>query len=123
MDLFCSAGDLFSRLWSQKAYIRTIGSRFLLKEPFRIGLDYCEAHAAHKLEEDDESKDGMPIQMVVEPGIFAFGNEQGESYEVYKVWGKAVVWLSSGGDESKAPYHRTVSGGLASHGEEPDELA
>lgn len=98
-------------------------SGFLLKEPFHIGSDECEAHAAHKLEEDDKSKDGMLIQMVVEPAILAYGNEQGESYEVSKVWGKAVVWLSSGGDSSEALYHTTVSGGTTNCEEEPDELA
>lgn len=123
VDLFCSADDFFSKLWSQKVYIKTLDARVLLKEPFSIDSDDCEAHAAHKLEEDDKSKDGMLIQMVVEPGILAYGNEQGESYEVSKVWSKAVVWLSSGGSSSKAPYHTTTSGGVASFGLEPDELA
>lgn len=100
MDLFCLAGEFFSRLWSQKVYISTPGSSTLLKKPFDIGMEYCEPHAAHKLEENDNSKDGMPIQMIVEPGIFAYGNQQDESYDVAKVWGKAVVWLSSGGDGS-----------------------
>ena len=109
VNLFYSTGDFFSRLWSQKVYIRALDSRYLLGESFHIGLNDCEAHATHKLEENDNSKDGLPIQMVVEPGILAYGNEQGESYDVFKVWGKAVVWLSSGGG--------------ASHGLEPDELA
>ena len=85
-------------------------------------MDDCEPHAAHKLEENDNSKDGMPIQMVVEPGILAYGNEQGESYEVSKVWGKAVVWLSSSGNGSKAPCHTSVLG-AAQHGPQPAGLA
>lgn len=110
VDLFCSAGDLFSRLWSQKVYIGTLDSPVLLRKPFDIGQDYYEAHATHKLEVSDKSKDGMPIQIVVEPGILAYGNELGESYEEFKMWGKAVVWLSSGGDGSKAPRHPNLSG-------------
>lgn len=122
VDLFCWANDFFSRLWSQKVYIKALDGKTLLKEPFSIDLDECEAHAAHKLEEDDDSKNELPIQMVVEPGILAYGNELGESYEVFKVWGKAVVWLSSGGNGSKVPLHTTVSGGPANHGLDTDEL-
>ena len=96
LELFRSIGELTSKLWSQKVVISVVGSKDLLKTPFENGNKVLDAHAIHRLEEGDKRMDGMPIQVVVEPAILAFGNERGESYEEYKVWGKAVVWMSSG---------------------------
>ena len=94
-DIFRSTGDLISSLWSQKVYIDVVGLDKLLKERFQIDSNLFEAHPVHKLEEGDTGKDGMPIQMVVEPAIIAWGNEKGECYDHSKVWAKAVVWMSS----------------------------
>ena len=96
-EIFRECGDLFSALWAQKVEIGSFGGRELLKKPFEVYSREIEAHASHKLEEGDRELDGKPIQLVVEPAIVAWGNEYGEGYDQYKVWTKAVVWVSSPG--------------------------
>ena len=90
-NIFRSIGELTSRLWAQKVYISILGLKDLSQTPFTVKSNVFEAHATHKLEEDDTSLDGSPIERVVEPAIVAWENERGESYDVYKVWAKAVV--------------------------------
>ena len=99
LDIFCPTGEYFSRLWAQKAYIDVLDLTDLKKIPYQNDSDLLEAHAVHNLENGDERMDGMPVQMVVEPAIIAWGNEQGENYDARKIWAKAVVWMSSGGPE------------------------
>jgi hypothetical protein len=94
-DIFWESGDLFSALWAQKVEIGSFGRGQLLQKPFDVHSREVEAHASHKLEEGDRELNGKPIQLVVEPAIVAWGNEFGEGYDKYKVWAKAVVWLSS----------------------------
>lgn len=107
-EVFSSTGHFFSKLWAQKNNIRTMGLRELAKEGFDSRHESYEAHAAHRLDEGDQTMDGMPIQMVVEPAIIADGNERGEAYGSLKVWAKAVVWISSGG--RSGPVSGPVSG-------------
>lgn len=95
LEIFRSTGELFSRLWSQRTYICVLGSGHFSNVPFEAGSDVMEAHATHKLETGDTSMDGQRIQMAVEPAVIAWGNERGESYNVSKVWAKAVVSVSS----------------------------
>ena len=96
LEIFERTGELFSKLWSQKTCIGIFTLQDLLKCPFKIASEVLEAHAAHKVEAGDKSMDGKPVQMVVEPAIVAWGNERGESYNAYKIWARAVVWMSSG---------------------------
>jgi hypothetical protein len=96
-DIFQESGSLFSGLWSQKVEIDTLGLADLRKTPFQAGHFLLGAHATHKLEEGETSMDGMHVQMVVQPAIIARGDERSEGYDSFKVWAKAVVWLSSGG--------------------------
>lgn len=97
LQIFRDAGDLFSALWAQKVEIGTLGGKELLKTPFDVQSRKVEAHASHMLEEGDKDLDGKPIQLVVEPAIVAWGNEYGEGYNQYKIWTKAVVWMSTPG--------------------------
>lgn len=94
LEIFRSTGELFSRLWSQRAYICVVGLEEFSNHPFELESGVLEAHAMHKLERGDTSMDGRQIQVVVEPAIFAWGNERGESYDAYKVWATAVVCMS-----------------------------
>ena len=100
LNVFRSIGELTSRLWTQKVYVSTLGLNDLSKGPFHVDSTLVEAHKSHKLEEKDSSLDGVPIEMVVEPAIVAWGNERGESYDTYKVWAKAVVWMPSASPEN-----------------------
>lgn len=89
-----SAGELSSSLWKQKVYIEPRSTSYR-GMPFRASSKEMTAHPAQRLEEDDNRMDGCPIQMVVQPAIFAFGNEEGKHYHLSKVWAKAVVWLGN----------------------------
>ena len=100
LDVFRFTGETIRKLWYQKVYITTLGPEDLLHERYDINNAKMEPHATHRLEAGDTSMDGMPIQLVVEPGIIAWGNERGESYNRGKIWLKAVVWLSSGAHAS-----------------------
>ena len=94
LEIFRSTGEMFSRLWSQKACIEVWDLHTISKYLFKLESDHLEAHATHKLEAGDTSMDGKPIEIVVEPAIIAWGNERGESYNTHKVWAKAVVRMS-----------------------------
>jgi hypothetical protein len=98
LEIFKAAGPVFSSLWSQRECLTAFGREIYLNTAFRIDSSQVEPHALHQLDEDekDTKMDGMPIQLVVEPAIVAWGNERGENYDQFKIWSKAVVWLSSG---------------------------
>ena len=80
---------------------------FYLNDVFRHDSEKCKAHTSHKseLEEEEARLDGLPIQMVVEPAIVAYGNERGESYGHRKVWAKAVVCVSSEDTQKQGSGH------------------
>ena len=99
--IFRAAGQVFSPLWSQRVNMQGLGPKTFLKKPFDIKSDMVEPHASLKLDPEDPkdggtSMDNMPIQLVVEPAIVAWGNDRGEDYGQYKIWSRAVVWVSSG---------------------------
>ena len=98
LETFRATGEVTCKLWTQKVWITTTGRKELLHKRFFTKSTDAEAHAAHasKLDAEGTSFDGMPIQLVVEPGIVAWGNERGNHYDEKKVWLKAVVWISSG---------------------------
>jgi hypothetical protein len=49
-------------------------------------------HRLHHLDDDDEnSLDGNKVLAVIQPVILAYGNEDAENYNKWKVWSKAVV--------------------------------
>lgn len=94
-EIFRECADVFSALWAQKVALSSLDRDKLLKQPFDVHSREFEAHASHKLDEGETELDGKPIQLIVEPAIIAWGNEYGEGYDQYKVWTKAVVWVSS----------------------------
>jgi hypothetical protein len=94
LEIMRTAGQLFISLWKQKVFIAAWGLEKFQKMPFSIASNEMMAHPAMGLEEGDTRMDGWPVQMVVQPAIVAFGNEDGSNYNEYKVWAKALVWLS-----------------------------
>ena len=48
---------------------------------------------ASRLEDDDTALDGVPVLFATSPAVVAFGDAEGNGYESWKVWRKAVVWL------------------------------
>lgn len=94
-EIIRALGELFSSLWKQKANIVCWGLDHFQDVPFIVASDLMTAHPAYRLDEGDSRLDGLPIQMVVQPAILAYGNEEGKNYDHYKVWAKAVVWCGS----------------------------
>lgn len=94
-EIIRALDELFSSLWKQKAYIVCRGLDRFQDEPFMATSDLMTAHPAYRLDEGDRKLDGLPVRMVVQPAILAYGNEEGKNYDHYKVWAKAVVWCGS----------------------------
>jgi hypothetical protein len=92
--LLRDAGELFLGLWTQKVWITTWSVEELKGADFRISSKYMEPHVCHGLLDGDDTRlDGRPVSAVIQPAIFAYGNEHGRNYDQHKVWAKAVVFL------------------------------
>lgn len=91
-EIIRALGELFTSLWKQRAHIVCWGLDHFQNEPFTATSDLMTAHPAYRLDEADSALNGHPVQMVVQPAIVAYGNEEGKHYDHYKVWAKAVVW-------------------------------
>lgn len=88
-SLFRTAGELSTSLWTQRTYLKCLGLSELGN--FNIESPLMVAHRLQKLEDDDHRLDGNMINAVIQPAVVAFGNENGENYDSYKVWAKATV--------------------------------
>ncbi|KAM5451807.1 hypothetical protein MaudCBS49596_003635 [Microsporum audouinii] len=93
-DIFMDAGELSSRLWTQRSYMKSQNLPSLKLEPFKVSSPSMEAHPSQGLDDDEDSKlDGSRVEVVVHPAILAFGNDDCENYHIARVWAKAVVLL------------------------------
>lgn len=90
------ACELSASLWKQKIFMKCWSLEELQNIPFFVASREMKAHHAYGLEDQDTKLDGGQVQMVVQPALLAFGNEEGKNYTEYKVWAKAVVLISKG---------------------------
>jgi hypothetical protein len=90
-DLIRYSSDFSLCLWKQRVALELRGFEYYVKRPFEHNSPIMEAHGSLRL--DDARRDGETVRMVVQPGFFARGNEDGERYDQVKVWAKAVVML------------------------------
>jgi len=92
VEMFEAAGRLALQLWSQKSEIKCeIFAAFT--KPFHQATELVEAHATITPEAEEGNLNGLPIDLVVEPAILAFGNSEGQKYSDYKIWMKATVLI------------------------------
>lgn len=91
--MIMSARALSSNIWKRRAALEIRGLDYYQRQPYRGDSEEMEAHRVHRLEEGGREADGRAVRMVVQPGFFARGDEDGEGYERVKVWGKAMVLL------------------------------
>jgi hypothetical protein len=96
-----------SRLWSQKSEPRMHGYEDYEGLKFEHGNSSMLLHVSQNAadlhqndDEDDEDEednslfDGLQVRILVQPAIFAYGNEYGEGYSSWtRVWSPGVVWL------------------------------
>lgn len=98
------------RLWSQKSKPCIYGIEKFALVPFRhddqmLKLYHSQDPAGvqiHDPDDDDEDEeedneglyDGLPICIVVQPAIVAFGNQSGENYSsMTRIWSQGIVWV------------------------------
>jgi len=93
-DLLRYSSDFSLSLWKQRVALELRGFEYYVNRPFQHNSPIMEAHRSLHLDDDDPSRDGEKVRMVVQPGFFARGNEDGERYDQAKVWAKAVVMIS-----------------------------
>jgi hypothetical protein len=99
-DIFLQALDISARVWKQPIVLKCKQFKDFEDEKFVSDSEIMDAHPLHQLgfsedgEEEDETRlDGHRILMVVSPAILAIGGSDGDDYQNYRVWAKAVVWL------------------------------
>jgi hypothetical protein len=88
-QIYRLAGQLASSLWTRRAFMKPYGLQNLAG--YANDSPVMTAHRLHHLDEDDKSLDGNKALAVIQPVILAHGNEEGENYDKWKVWSKAVV--------------------------------
>ena len=98
------------RLWSQRSLLGVRGLEAFQHLPFAKGHNMMALHQSQKdvhFDDDDSSDeennlelfDGLPIRLVLQPAVLAYGNENGEEYSALpRVWSPAIVWLDGIGE-------------------------
>ena len=91
--MITSAREFSVNIWKRRTALEIRGLDYYQQKPYRGDSEEMEAHRVHRLEEGGTERDGSTVRMVVQPGFFARGDEDGTGFERAKVWGKAVVLL------------------------------
>lgn len=91
-SIYREAGNFSICLWKQKTHMRVDICR-ALQDKFSSCSDSMQPHSSMLLDEDDDSYNGRSPDMIIEPGIFAYGDAQGKNYDMRKYWMKATVLL------------------------------
>lgn len=93
-EIILESLNYYHKLWEQRTVVHFMTTATLGKETFSLDHPFMDAHASHKLEEDDRRLDSRPVRFVTQPAVLAYGNELCTNYDCYKVWAKAVVCVS-----------------------------
>ncbi|KAL2862594.1 uncharacterized protein BJX67DRAFT_295736 [Aspergillus lucknowensis] len=88
-SLYHGAAQLALSLWMQRASMACQDLQGL--SFFTVDSPIMSAHRLHHLDEEDTALDGKKVLLVVQPAIIAYGSENAEHYDRYKVWAPAVV--------------------------------
>lgn len=75
---------------------------------FRLGHPQFNPHRGLKIEDADDEADGddpillsingRPLDLVIEPAVLRYGNQDGKCYDKFKVLHKGTVWVVSDGN-------------------------
>jgi hypothetical protein len=111
VEVIQASGEVSILLWAQKAQTKWIKSDTGGKFIFDNASQSVKAHSCMYLENGDRGYDGRRIQLVIEPAIYAFGNEYGKNYDQGKLRLPAIVWLSKEDPEQPTPSLGTATEG------------
>ena len=97
------AMQLSARLWSQRSRVGCLDLQTFRDATFCASGNYLEAHQSQERDIDPPNfYDGLPVEMVVQPAIVAFGTEDGQGYSaISRVWLKGRVWIGGGGQRQQ----------------------
>jgi hypothetical protein len=111
LSIVTAFGNFAIELWSQKYNMGYFGLDSFEGDVYKASDERMELARAVGAEEGDVSLDGRPIPCVVQPLILGYGSSDGKNYDKYRVWSKAVVWVSRNGkaEPSQAPKSRSGS--------------
>jgi hypothetical protein len=101
------AMQLSARLWSQRSRVGCLDLQVFHNTAFSASADYLEAHQSQEKDIDPPNfYDGLPVGIVVQPAIVAFGTEEGQGYSaISRVWLKARVWVDRTGARRQEAEH------------------
>lgn len=91
-DIYAFASQLSLSVWTQRSSIECLK----LPQDIRFfhGNELMSAHAIHHLDDEEDTRlDGQPIIAMIQPAVLAFGNDDAEHYEQYKIWAEAIVLI------------------------------
>ncbi|KAK7535589.1 hypothetical protein IWX49DRAFT_593936 [Phyllosticta citricarpa] len=94
LQIVLEAGTLNSHLVTQRTlYIWQSAAQFL-GQGFTVSSPYVKADRLNRLnDEEDDKCDGKPIRIILGLVLSAYGNNDGEDYDKYRVLTKASVWI------------------------------
>lgn len=84
------AGALSAILWKQRSLPEVQGLSAFSDKAFSAASKTMRVHESQRSLKETE---GLPVGMVVQPAIVAWGNENANNYDMDRVWLKASVWL------------------------------
>lgn len=103
---FIKMGKFALRLWSTKLGVETETLDEFHDRPFAQQSDTMQAARAVRLDENDASLNGRPIQVVLQPLIVGIGETDGKGSGKKRVWSKAIVWVSRRNKPQPKPVQR-----------------
>ena len=92
--IYQEAGKIARKLWTQRTFLKCGYYSDLQNDEFTAESKIYEAHPSHGVEDaDDTSLDGNKIMMLLFPVVLAYGNDEAEDYQSYRVWKKGEIYL------------------------------
>lgn len=91
-DIYTFAGQLSLSVWTQRSFLECPKLQQNIR--FCNGDEMISAHAIHRLDDEEDTRlDGQPVIAIIQPAVLAFGNDNAEHYEQYKIWAEAIVLI------------------------------
>ncbi|KAK5092208.1 hypothetical protein LTR70_005863 [Exophiala xenobiotica] len=94
LRLICADAALLSlEVFSQKSKFEILAHEVLCAEPFTAKSELHEPHMCMGHEEDDNSLDGVEVQMILVPALAVRGDVDGEQLDTRKIVFRSVILI------------------------------